>query len=165
MNLAKRIEYDITNGWGYNPVQTNFTRGDPKTLLFGQPLKKSDIRSSKYAVRAHLAHLKLNSLRSLGTSLFNPLRNLPEETPFQKIDGRYEIFDKKRRRKIRRSFVRKINKYTEIMNSEISSAQSDTRWDPKLNARHLGKILMISTLIHSDDYLHRITGSSSLVNN
>ena len=127
MSLAGLIEYKVTNGIGYEPFKTDFTRGNPKTYFFKNLLKESDIINSKHAVRAHLAHLTQNEMRMRAVSLFNPLRNSPKDHLFEGNDGRYVTLDNKQRRRIRRSFVRRIKSYKKIMNSEISSAQLDAR--------------------------------------
>lgn len=140
MILADFIEYNIMNGIGYN-TKTDFTRGNPKTLLFKKPLMKSEIRASKYAVRAHLAHLERNVLRLRAVSLFNPLRNAPENYLFQMNNGKSATLNHKQRRRIRKAFVIEISYYRKIMNLEISCAQDSARWNSLKSGKDLGFLI------------------------
>ena len=141
MSLAKSIEYRVTNGLGYEPLKTDFIRGNPRTY-FKQPLEESDIRNSKHAVRAHLEHLAQNEVRMRAISLFNLLRNSPKEHLFEKNDGRYITLDDKLRRRIRKDFVRRIKSHKKIMNNEISSAQFDARISVLKSGKDFGRLLI-----------------------
>lgn len=150
MNLAKRIEYAVTNGLGYNPVQTDFTRNDPKTYFFKQPLEESDIIISRHAVKAHLAHLEQRISRSLVSYLSNSLRNSHKGHFFKKADGSSDNLSDKERRRVRKRFVREINYFERTMNSEISSAQTDAKMAVLKSGKDLGKIIMPYMMFFSD---------------
>ena len=144
MSLAKSIEYHVTNGIGYEPFKTDFIRGNPKTYYFRQPLKESDIRNSKHAVRAHLEHLAQNRTRMIAISWFNLLRNSPKDHLFPMNYGIYVTLDDKLKRRIRKDFVRRIKSHKKTMNSEISSAQLDARISALKSGKGLVDIMVAS---------------------
>lgn len=150
MSLAKFIEYKVTNGIGYN-TKTDFIRGNPRTYFFKQTLEEEDIRSSKYAVSAHLAHLDRNDIRLRAVSYFNILRNAPENYLFIKRRGGSITLDNKQRRKIRKAFVRKVSRFKKVMNFEISSAQSNARFAVLKSGKDISNLMPAVLLSFSSE--------------
>lgn len=149
MNLSKFIEYKVTNGIGYN-TKTDFTRRNPRTY-FRQPLEESDIRAATHAVRAHLANLERNNMRLRAISYFNILRNTPENHLFTKRSGECITLDYKQRRKTRKVFVRQTNRYSKIMNREISRAQSEAKWSVLKNGKDISNLIPVFLLSFSSE--------------
>lgn len=127
MNLAKLIEYKVTNGIGYDTI-TDFTINNPKTF-FQSSLQEEDIRnSSDYALRAHLVHLEYKERLLPAIINCNQLRNAPDNYEFRFAGGERRTLNIKQRRRERKKIVGELRDYRKLIGTNRSLAQSKAKF-------------------------------------
>ena len=67
LNLARQIEYQITNGLGY----------DTKTNFYSEFHSFAEIKNSQKGLQAHLSHLEMNSSIPIIRGCYWLLENAP----------------------------------------------------------------------------------------
>ena len=139
MNLAKFVEYDVTNRIGYNN-RTNFTINNSRTFL-RMPLQAEDIRSSNHALRTHLSHLEYKTRLPHAIYTFNLLRNAQDNYEFRFAGGERRTLNTKQRTKERKKIVRELRDYRKLIGTNRSLAQSKARISVFKSGKDMGDLV------------------------